>query len=349
MLLYQRSDDQGATWSTPNRLAARGAPAHSPHRGADPQIAASGRNLAAVWMTGGTGYLGSGPMATALSSDGGKTWRTGPNPADDKLTTGHGFTDIAADQDGVFHLAWLDGRDGRQGLRYARSLDGGATWTRNLTLKQETCECCWNTLTTDAAGTVHVLFRDKAPRDMMVASSLDGGVSWGKPVVVGRFDWEFKGCPHVGGSLVLGKAAGGRELHTLVWSGITNATGLYHLHSLDRGRTWSKPQRVGDRDARRGDIATGTDGTLAAVWETLSDEQMVIQSALSPDGGASWLAPVQLSETSASAAYPRVVAIEGGFRVFWTEVLDGTSSIWRTAGLPVTAKPTRRRNPNSTP
>lgn len=98
-LLYTRSDDGGEAWSDPVRVDEGALPAFVPYRGVDPQLAARGNAVVAVWTAAGDdiyGY-GTGPLATAVSSDGGNTWRAGPNPADDGLTTAHEFLDVMAD------------------------------------------------------------------------------------------------------------------------------------------------------------------------------------------------------------------------------------------------------------
>ncbi len=330
VLLHQRSTDGGVTWSAPARVDAGATTPKSPHRGMDAQLAASGAKLIALWGTAGTGLFGSGPIATAISADGGATWQPGPNPADDGLTTGHGFVDIAADAAGTFHLTWLDSRDGRQGLRYASSRDGGKTWSKNLTLKPDTCECCWNTLTLGTDSSVHVLFRDKNPRDMAVISSRDNGLNWAAPAKVGQFNWDFAGCPHVGGGL----AVSGSALHAMVWTGATGHSGAYHLRSEDRGANWSTPQRLGDADARRGDLASASAGSLAAVWDRVADGESTVHAATSSDGGKTWSAPKQLSAKGINAAYPRVVAVGSGYRVFWTESAPSQPGAWKSAALP---------------
>jgi len=331
VLHHVRSTDGGITWSQPVRADAGAPTPHIPHRGMDAQIAASNAKLVALWNTPGTGFMGRGPMATALSADGGATWRPGPNPADDGSQGDHSFADLAADAAGTFHLVWLDARgtNKAKGLRYASSRDGGQTWSRNLTLEAETCECCWNTLAVGPGGSLHALFRDKNPRDMALVSSLDSGATWSSPVPVGRFNWDFQGCPHVGGGLL---GTDGR-VHALVWTGAAGHSGAYHMHSADRGRTWSAPQRLGDADARRGDLASAGAGSLAAVWDRVADGESRVYAATSSDGGKTWSEPVPLSSPGVNAAYPRVVALAGGYRAFWTESVPGQPSAWRTAKL----------------
>ncbi|MGH9892168.1 MAG: sialidase family protein, partial [bacterium] len=172
VLRYLRSDDSGRTWLVPLEIDSRVAPPGRVMRGNDVQIAAAGDRLVAVWHTTGTGYMGSGSLATAISKDGGKTWRPGSNPADDQRQDGHSYIDIKADPQETFHLVWLDNREGRegvQGLRYARSTDGGENWSANATVDGDTCTCCWNTLATSSEGAVHILYRDAFPRDMALA------------------------------------------------------------------------------------------------------------------------------------------------------------------------------------
>jgi Neuraminidase (sialidase) len=330
-LQHLRSTDGGATWSKPVRVDAGTTAPHIPHRGMDAQIAASGAKLVAIWNTPGTGFMGRGPMATAISTDGGATWEPGPNPADDDSSGDHSFVDCAADTAGAFHLVWLDARgtNKSKGLRYASSKDGGQSWSKNATLKADTCECCWNTLAVGTDGSVHALFRDKNPRDMAVISSTDRGVHWSDPAKVGRFNWDFQGCPHVGGGLI----ARGSALHALVWTGATGHSGAYHLSSPDRGQSWSAPQRLGDADARRGDLASTGAQSLAAVWDRVSDGESTVFASTSANDGQTWTEPKQLSAKGVNAAYPRVVAVAGGYRVFWTESATGKPSVWKSAPL----------------
>lgn len=332
-LYYRRSVDRGTTWSKPVRVDAGSAPPHHPHRGADPQVVAAGNTLIAAWTMRGTGYADSGPLATARSADGGLSWQPGPNPADDGATTGHGYIDIAANQNGL-HMVWLDSRlppeppgvrglfsrwkkpKETQGLRYARSIDGGAHWSANVTLDAVTCECCWNTLQSGPGGKLYTLYRGAQPRDMLLATT-NGAKAWQARGPVGKFDWKVDACPHSGGGLAADKTG----LHAVVWSGHEDALGVWYLVSGDGGVAWSKPRRLGDNTAKHPDIAGSGDGTLAAVWNGRggTDKKAAVFGALSKDGGRRWSAPRRLSAAGARASHPRVINSQGKLTAFWTE------------------------------
>jgi putative intracellular protease/amidase/YHS domain-containing protein len=335
-LHYFRSDDGGATWGDPVRVG-EGLPApNRARRGSDVQIAAAGDRIVAAWQSEGTGSFGGGPMVTATSADGGDTWKAGPNPADDGSTGGHGFIDVAADAAGTFHLVWLDSRDGAQGLRYARSTDGGASWSRNQTLDDETCECCWNAVATGPGGTVAVLYRDKAPRDMAMVRSADGGETWTRTGLVGEFDWDIEGCPHVGGGLAVVPGDGPPTIHSVVWTGRAGRDGVYYLGSKDGGRTLGEATRLGDSQAWHPDLAATDSGRVAAVWDARGEETRGIYGAVSEDGGKGWSRPRRLNGAGTTVSHPRVVATPTGFRAFWTERAEGKETTWASRELAAT-------------
>ena len=318
VLSHSTSMDGGETWSTPVPVGSLASPPHGLHRGSDARIAAHGDNVVAAWTSAGTDSWGSGPITVVTSADRGAHWKPAANPADDGLTDGHNFLALNSDATGRFHLAWLDKRDGERGLRYSYSKDGGQHWEANHTAAPKTCECCWNSIAPLSNGGVAILFRDRSPRDMKVVTSR-GGEGWNTPVPVGDFQWQFNACPHVGGALVRRPTASGDQLHAAVWTGAAGASGLYHLRSEDGGGTWTKPHKMNVPLAWHPALAVHAGGRLVAVWDTMAAVAPETWGALSSDGGSTWEAPVRLSAPEAPAAHPRVVAVQDGFRVFWTE------------------------------
>jgi hypothetical protein len=327
-LEHQRSPDGGRTWGPVRTVAAGPAQAATPRRGNDPQIAAAGDKLVALWSAPGTSRFGGGPLATALSTDGGATWQPGPNPADDGSTSHHGFADLLPDAGGRLHLVWLDSRDGAQGLRASLSRDMGRSWEANITVDARTCECCENRLLAPEPSSVAVLYRDKDPRDMAVAVSEDGGRSWSRRGVAGAFGWAFEGCPEVGGALA---PAGGGRMHALVWTGAEAHAGLHVLDGAADGRSFGAPRRLGDVAARHGDLAAHGQ-RLLAVWDTLEAGRAAVVQSASSDGGRTWEAPRPLSADSVRASHPLVVPTgDGAFLVVWTETTGTEPAGWNSA------------------
>jgi hypothetical protein len=316
-LWYRRSVDGGKSWSPPARVGDGMPIPHHPHRSNDPQVASSGARVIAVWGSAGRGFRSSGPMVTALSNDGGKTWKRGPNPADDNRHDGHGFADLIA-RDGRFHLTWLDSRSGAQGVRYARSDDAGASWSPNVSVQSGSCECCWNTLAAGSDRALYLLFRGKGPRDMALATSRDDGVKWKSGGVVGAFNWQIQACPHTGGGLALTGTGASERVHAVVWTGKDDQRGVHYLASQDGGAKWNARARLGGEYAQRADLAS-RGSELAAVWDEPVGNSGAVFLARSKDGGAAWSKPVRLSAEGASAIYPRVVATQSNLLVVWTE------------------------------
>lgn len=317
---YTRSEDGGHRWQDSVAID-NSLPVTISSRGDDIQLAAKGENLVALWQTQGE-FPGTGPMVSAYSSDYGKTWRRGPNPAIDNDGS-QSHIDLIADKQGYFHAVWLEDPDenGYQGLRYAQSVNKGKQWSKPTTLDESTCSCCWNTMALSPDNKLNILYRDMTPRDMSLIQSSDAGLTWLHASTVGNFQWQFEGCPHVGGGL---KAAGINDiaqLHSIVWTGEQGKSGLYHLSSNDHGQTWSAPNKLGDI-AINGDIAVrkyNKRNKVAAIWNEMEAEGLsVFYTKLAGDGSA-WLAPKRLTQASNSATHPKLVATKFGFLAIWTE------------------------------
>lgn len=327
---HRSSPDGGATWTAPVIIDV-GAPPHGPARNNDLQIAARSEQVLATWTTSGTGFMGSGPLVTAISHDGGRTWSRGANPADDGNDKGHAFVDLAVDGTGKLHAVWLDGRSGKQGLITTASEDQGRSWRPNRVLDSQTCECCWNTVSSDG-DVVAVLYRAYAPRDMRLIVSTDRGSTWNAGSAAGNFNWAIEACPHVGGGLGWSGAPDKRVLHAVVWTGADGVAGIHHLMTNDAGRTWSAPHPFPIPRARQASVTgdgervvvtcTADDGSGVAVWCQISD-----------DGGVSWGLPQRLSEVDSQVAHPKAVTTTQGIRIFWTSRIGDGAWTWQN-GIP---------------
>ena len=346
LLFHRVSKDGGANWSKPVRVNAGTERLSAHHPGENPSIAGSGNRIVVAWTAPRPNARRGGLIQTVVSDDGGATWKNGPSPFADVAGSQTFMRMVAASNSGAapsaaggaparaMHMVWLDSREGRQGLRYAKSDDLGASWGKDIALAPRTCDCCWNSIATrtgaGGANEVSVLYRGGEPRDMMHMASTDG-TRWNTPASIGGFDWRVNGCPHVGGAL----AVRDKTLHTLVWTGKEGVQGLYHAAlgaSASAGdASWSKPKKLGTDDAKNADLTVAQDGSLIAVWDEATGRGSPLRMAKSMDGSA-WGA-VETIAANREATHPRVVATSKGAAVFWFE-----GSPWNNARLLVNGR-----------
>jgi hypothetical protein len=129
-----------------------------------------------------------------------------------------------------------------------------------------------------------------AGNHIYVASSMDGGAQWTKPVLVPSQ-----------GVLSLGMRRGPRVAlsgKSIVVSAILGAKGrgadgdLLAFRSTDGGMSWSTGKAINDVPgaAREGlhAMASGGDSTVFAVWLDLRSEGTRLYGSVSKDGGATW-------------------------------------------------------------
>lgn len=329
ILRYSHSADGGQTWAPAVTLGQQQPEPYGLHIGNGVQLAVTGKLAMAAWPSAGTGYMGSGPLITAISTDAGAHWIPGSNPADDGNTRGHGFADVIADAQGNMHIVWLDSRNGQQALYAAMAGDASTHWTANENIDAATCECCWNTLTALTDGGVAVLYRDIDPRDMALAVITPGGSGWQQRGRVGHFNWHFPGCPHAGGAL----EATSQGLHAIVYTGKTGAAGLYHLFSADAGKHWRGPTQLSGPEGSRADLASGPNNRLAAVWADRGDGGTRVALAQSADGGQHWQRQPMPEISIRSGTRPRIEQTVAGWAVLWiTPTNNGSALVSAQAG-----------------
>ncbi len=313
---YIRSENGGRHWSRPVTVNQQPMATHA-KRGNDIQLAAWGRHLV-ILMQGKNELPGMGPMISLYSSDDGKSWQRGTNPAKNDLGS-QAHIDLVADHKGRFHVAWLEDPEekGHQSLRYTFSVNSGKHWKQPQTIDDTTCSCCWNTFAQNERNRLNVLYRGSTPRDMKLTQSIDDGINWRRIGSVGDFNWQLTGCPHTGGGISYVRLNEIDVLHSIVWTGAADTAGLYHLASINHGRTWSAPERLGNR-AINGDIA-GYEHRLVAIWNEMEANGMSVVYAETADHGSTWSGPISLAKPENATTQPRVTVASGEIVTFWTE------------------------------
>jgi hypothetical protein len=254
-----------------------------------PRIAAGGKSVVLTAVS-----HASGKVLAWRTADRGRTW-TGPVSVNDNAagTANEGLHALAGAPDGSLYCVWLDHRlDRKNQIFGASSADGGATWSENRLIYQSpsgsVCECCHPAATFDREGKLFVMWRNSLNgfRDMYLASSTDGGKSFGQASKLGVGSWKLNACPMDGGYLA---ASPSGQVATI----------------------WRREKQVVQADSSGGErlIAIGEQPWAA------SDSEGVWFVWLSRRGGDLWLASPgedQPTKLSGNATDPVIAAPAGG-------------------------------------
>ena len=211
-----------------------------------------------------------------------------PGQANGPPHAGHGTSAGSGRLPGVVRVA--DPPPGERGpeIRVARSTDGGRTFGAGAVVSVDACPCCRTAMAVAPDGIVYLAWRhifEGSVRDVVLARSDDGGVSFEDAVRVHADGWVFDRCPHAGPTLAV---APDGALHVAWYTGREGAAGLFHAVSRDGGRSFGAPQAVlaGDwvppSTAR---LAVTDDGTVWLAYEDRRPETPVVRVArVGPEG-----------------------------------------------------------------
>ncbi len=244
----------------------------------------------------------SNELRLSRSTDGGKTFLPSILVNDDEQVIGHSFDSIHIAPDGVVHVAWIDGREGKKesGTFVTRSTDHGRTVAKNLKVDDNTCVCCRTSLTTGSDGALYVAWRKVLPgdiRETVVARSTDGGSTFSPPVIVGHDKWVFPGCPHRPASI--GTDRFGRLYVAWYTEGVDETPAVFLAYSDNHGATFSPKQKLNVSKGTFPDhpqMAVDPDGHLVIVWEEQSPVRREVMMSVSLDRGETFSTPQKVND-----------------------------------------------------
>lgn len=221
-ILYARSTDDGATWSTASPLNTNAATDNEDDNSV--QLATDGTgNWIAVWASeddlGGSIGIDS-DILYSKSTDGGVTW-TAPSPLNSNAATDMGSDHdphLTTDSSGHWIAVWnsendLGGTIGTDSdIHYSKSSDAGATWTNpaplNANAHADTGGDSRPHLTTDGAGNWVAVWESVdslggtigTDLDTIYSRSTDNGATWTFPAPLSThavFDSATDGAPRM--------------------------------------------------------------------------------------------------------------------------------------------------------
>ena len=261
-------------------------------------------------------------VAVSSSRDGGATWTRARVLNTDGTQTEHGFASMVPLATRGVGVAWLDGREMKEGdhghgsgsmtLRYAE-LDASLKTSNESRVDARVCECCGTGMVMTANGPV-VAYRDRSDaevRDIGLVRRIKG--QWTAPKVVHADNWTIAGCPVNGPQL----AVRGNVVAAAWFTAAKNEPRVQVAFSRDAGATFGAPVRIDSANTiGRVDVLLLADNSAVVTWVENND----IMLRRVPQSGKPG-APVQVARTSAARAsgFPRAVLHGGDVYVAWTD------------------------------
>ncbi len=244
----------------------------------------------------------------------------------------NGFATMAASTSGTVGMAWLDGRNPSRDLAtfdlYATvSTDHGASFDGDVLVASDVCPCCRPALAIAQDGRVFIAWRqvfEGQVRDIVVASSADGGRTFGTPVRVAVDGWVLSGCPHSGPALAL---VGERLVVAWFTAAAGAQPGIRTAWSDDGGKSFAPFVHASADvlDANHPDLSVSEDGRVALSFQGRSPTSSDGWSPLQPwlveltDGELPGV-PMPLATAVGAATYPALATdAEGRAHLAWTE------------------------------
>ena len=330
---YSRSDDGGKTFSTPQRVNATDGEVWG-FSVSKPSIGIGPRGTVHVTYPANEISDTSGKPVAVMhyvrSTDGGKTFskplRLNTNPPEDLSAAVHGglaqaqaFGTLSVGPEGNVYAAWLDTRvmktqTAASATFMAVSRDDGKTWEAEREVSgADACPCCQLTSTIGSSGELIVATRvvhEGNHREPMVSVSHDGAKTFSARVGVGGPAWVLDGCPLKPTAL----AASGKLLHTAVFNGAAQPTGVLYTRSTDGGKTFEQPMTLHPEAAVSDAPAVVARGKNAFVfWHAkLAGGERRVYGRTSTDGGAHFGPVFAVGAATGASSLPTATMLPNG-------------------------------------
>lgn len=194
------------------------------------------------------------------SADGGATWS-----GSKRLTWTSGDSwelAITIDSSDNPHVVSYDKTPGNWEIYYAKSTDGGGSWSADKRLTWTSIDSQYPDIAVDASGYLYVAWHEYIPGNSEIygKKSKDGGATWSTAT---RLTWTpgYSTFP----KMVVDSSG---NLH-IVWDDSTPGNHeIYYKKTTDGGSTWSTTKRLSWTPgySTLPDIAADSSGNLHVVW-----------------------------------------------------------------------------------
>ncbi|MGO4703945.1 sialidase family protein [Dyella sp. 2RAB6] len=321
----RHSDDFGRTLSAPTPVNAQAEPIYAEGENR-PKIAFGSKGELYVSWSQPRAKPWTGFVRFARSTDGGEHFSTPVTVHHDLAEITHRFDAMAVDGKGRIVMAWIDKRDleaatakGKPYLGAAIytsvSSDGGATFSAERKLADETCECCRIALASTPQGEIAAFYRsifgDNIRDHAYAVLHADG-----RPLDPQRAtfdDWHIAGCPHHGPGLAIGPDG----VRHAVWYEAKDKPTI-HYGQLEPGKPPVHLQTIAGAGAGASHADIAVNGKQVwVVWNQVDARGFALMLRESHDGGASFGDARAIANAKGAAASPQLLLWQGRAFVAW--------------------------------
>ncbi len=297
-ILIAKSTDGGETFSPPVNISNNPGPSNQP------QVFVSNNEVFVVWQDG-TPVVNSREILFAKSTDGGETFSPPLN-----ISENNGFS-VAPTMHVLgneVYIAWSDDTEGYYEIYFAKSTDGGETFSPPINISDNP-GFSYDPFLSVYANEMYIAWSDddlsdeSGKREILLVKSTDGGESFGPPINVSNNDeFSYSFDPSIGLE---------KNQILVVWkSHNPENDDIFLAKSTDGGETFSPPLNISDNDA------DSSDGPLGGARSNDVERQVVVSGqhilvtwhdgtfgnfdvfvSKSDDGGISFDEPINVSNS----------------------------------------------------
>lgn len=184
---------------------------------------------------------GSSHIYLSKSTDGGQSF--GPDiQVDDATNKSRGAPSIKTDTIGNLYAVWIDTRNDKEDIYFAKSTDGGFTFGTNIPVSyvdDDMIEQWWPSLAVDGIGTIFVSWTDRREnheRNVFATISTDGGSTFGEAVRVDDTGTAIADQPDT--TMAIFEANNTTYIH-IAWSDFRN--GNWDIYSASSNMSQLRP------------------------------------------------------------------------------------------------------------
>lgn len=194
-------------------------------------------------------------------------------PAGYEFVRAHNGKDHAKDKPAPTPNETTEESEPNSEVFFSLSTDGGKSFAANKKIASDVCPCCKTSLLVAADGRLYLSWRQVLAGDLRhiaVASTTDGGGSFGERVIVSDDQWQLHACPVSGPAM---SESNGKLTVTWYTAGNAGEAGLYSADSLDKGKSFGPRRLISSQAAAGTPIRFGS--MNACVYAT-GDNDVVI-------------------------------------------------------------------------